>query len=356
MNRLKEYFEGTTSGWSFAGIGGGGPSASEVRKNFLDLLDSYNTRAVEEQKKQKGSPSQLVPDNPSQMIRLNDEYRAWLSANPSASASAIQAQRETYERKMKNLLESSAVRNEYASIITAFGYSMADKDSKKELTSADKKVIEDALKALSGWYEKGDNKYYASVVEYNGEIQKFKDAVLGGLKDPKVREFYQDMFGKIKSESQDPDKILKTEEARKQAREKLADAEFRMDDIVDSMTHTIGDWGYTLIMAVIFLFGGFLAANTAIHRPPIYRIFYFIWASIPLFTIPVFIYFILKRVRQGPLHLYGLLPLIATTYDSEMDQGFFMRWMRSPFTYYHDSYIDVLAGEYQKSLEAFKQN
>ena len=356
MYRVKEYFEGATSGWSFGGLVGNSGNATEARKNFIDLLDSYNTRAVEEQKKQTTSSSQLIPDNPSQMIRLNDEYRAWLTANPSASASSIGVQREAYERKMKNLLASTDVRKEYVTLMIVVGNSIADQNSRKELTTGDKKVLDNALKKMGDWYDISDNRFYASVVDYNGRIQQFKDNVLGGLKDPKIRQFYQDKFAEVKAQSANPEKVRAEGEARKQAREKLADAEFRTDDVVDSMTQTIADWAYFLIINVVRIFAGFLAANTAIHRPAAYRILYFIWASIPIYTIPVFIYFILKRVRTGPLHLYGLLPLLETTYDAEMEHGFFVRWLRSPFTYYHDTHIDVLAAEYQKSLEAFKQN
>ena len=60
--------------------------------------------------------------------------------------------------------------------------------------------------------------------------------------------------------------------------------------------------------AVLIMCGSF-AANFAIGRVPAYRVLYFIWGALPPFAPFVLLYAIYKRLREGRLPIYAMLPL-----------------------------------------------
>lgn len=325
-------------------------SIRQERANFTDLMESNHKRALEEQKNKKEGRS-MLPDSATEIINTNGEYNKWLSENPNANVNEIRAKKGEYERRIKNVLETRIVRNEYMSYFMGFREFLFERIKNKEINTDDRKLMEDAMKSMADWRNK--NEKTASIIEFSNEIENFKQKILGGLKDDKLRKFSQNLFKTLKDG--DPDKIKEEGERRLAAANKLADSEFRVQDIADSTVEILSDWWYTLIITIVGFFSGSLVANSAIHRPVSYRILYFLWGAIPLFVIPVFIYYILQRVRYGPLRLYTMLPLVVSTFDGEMEQGFFMRMLRAPFVYFDDGYISIMATEYQKTLETFTQ-
>jgi hypothetical protein len=63
-----------------------------------------------------------------------------------------------------------------------------------------------------------------------------------------------------------------------------------------------------LFIAFCIMCGSF-SANMAICRPPMYRVLYFIYGTIPIFAPFVLLYTIYKRIKEGRLSVYTILPI-----------------------------------------------
>ena len=63
-----------------------------------------------------------------------------------------------------------------------------------------------------------------------------------------------------------------------------------------------------MIITLCLLSGSF-AANFAIGRVPAYRVLYFLYGCIPIFTPLVLLYTIYKRIKDGRIPVYTMLPI-----------------------------------------------
>jgi hypothetical protein len=70
----------------------------------------------------------------------------------------------------------------------------------------------------------------------------------------------------------------------------------------------IQTFAWLFVIAFLLMCGSF-AANFAIGRVPSYRILYFIWGALPPFAPFVLLYAIYKRLHDGRLPIYAILPL-----------------------------------------------
>jgi len=102
----------------------------------------------------------------------------------------------------------------------------------------------------------------------------------------------------------------------------------------------------SLILTVIILFGGCLAANMAIGRTIYYRIFYFLFACLPWITPFVYVYAALLQLRGQGVTIYSMLPITTTPATTRLGKVLLL-----PFLYIQDGNIDDKTKEFIDSLD-----
>jgi hypothetical protein len=103
------------------------------------------------------------------------------------------------------------------------------------------------------------------------------------------------------------------------------------------------------IIVAFCIVAGSLAANFAISRPPAYRILYFMYGCIPFFAPLVYMYTLYKRIAEGPISYYGILPLSVEPGITRLGK---LLWY--PFYYVPDSKAVESFDTFKASVEAIK--
>ena len=315
----------------------------ETRNNFISLIESNRVQYQDN----KGLPEKSLTD----LINLNSEYTKWLEENSTATVLEIKGKEDTYKTHVRNIIETKDVKEYYLAYIASVSAKIAESAKTRELSKDDLELMTKAVKDADTWFVK--NEKTASKIEIVKKMNDFKSTIVNELKDTKLRAYYKKLFEDL--EKSNPSEFKNKLEKNNEMKDQLAENEFNMNDFVNSTWDTFNTYVSYFFLIILCLFSGSLLANSVIFRPISYRVLYFIWGSIPLFIIPVFIYFILQRMRYGPLHLYTMLPIIKSTFEDEKMLGFVERMIRGPIVYFEDSNIGVFASKYQKHLEEFIQ-
>jgi ABC-type sugar transport system permease subunit len=98
-----------------------------------------------------------------------------------------------------------------------------------------------------------------------------------------------------------------------------------------SFKDTIFGTGMTILIFLVCTFAGTLAANDAIGRSVFIRIIFFIYASIPIFSPFVFIYYIYRYFNGLRPKIYAYLPLIPNG-----NYNLILSYLLAPFSYIPD--------------------
>ena len=318
----------------------------QARTGFMDLIQNYQTRVFNLKEKAK-----LTPESANEIITYNDTTYKWLNDNPKANLLEVQAQRDTYKQHVENILSTDKPRAMFMSYYAGLPLISDELAKTNTIDDAQRKVIMKEAADTKAWYEA--NKESTNKIELETYLENSKTRILQSITDLKTRGRVRDELDRTKNGS--AEEYASIQSSLKKNEERVRDAEFKAATIFETAWGTALTIFGSIFLFAILAFSGSLVANTAIHRPVSYRILYFIWGFIPLFAIPVFLYFIFKRIRIGPLHLYTLLPIVSSTPEYENELGWFTRFIRSAVVYYPDEAIDIMAVEFKNSLEKYVQ-
>jgi len=139
------------------------------------------------------------------------------------------------------------------------------------------------------------------------------------------------------------------EKAQKEAEEKKSEDEKKKKDLETQKLQQRKNFGAkdslktawttflkvfgTLLIIALILHAGSLCANDAIARSTLYRVLYFIYAAIPIFSIPVLIYYHIYRRYKGTMpQVYTMLPIR----EQPEIQSTIISYLLAPFTYVPD--------------------
>ncbi len=318
----------------------------QVRTGFMDLIQDYHRKALNLQEKAK-----LTPESANELITYNDTTYKWLTDNPKATLQEIWAQRDTYKHHVENILSTDKPRAMFMSYYAGLPL-VADEYSKINIIDDEqRKFIVKEGEIAKEWY--ASKKTKTNKIELESYLENSISRILQSITDLNKRVLVNEALKNIKNGSAEEYESMQSSVKKNEKRVK--EAEFKAETIFETACGTALTIFGSVFLFVILAFSGSLVANTAIHRPVSYRVLYFIWGFIPLFVIPVFLYFIFKRIRTGPLHLYTLLPIVSSTPEYENELGWFTRLIRSAVVYYPDTAIDTMAAEFKKSLEKYAQ-
>lgn len=318
----------------------------QARTGFMDLIQNYQTRVFNLKEKAK-----LTPESANEIITYNDTTYKWLNDNPKANLLEVQAQRDTYKQHVENILSTDKPRAMFMSYYTGLPLAADDLVKSNTIDDVQKKLIMKEATDAKAWY--AANKARTNKIELEAYLENSKTRILQTITDLKARQRVRDELDRTKNGS--AEQYASLQASVKKNEERVREGEFKTETILETAWGTALTIFGSIFLFAILAFSGSLVANTAIHRPVSYRILYFIWGFIPVFAIPVFLYFIFKRAKVGPLHLYTLLPIVSSTPEYENELGWFARFFRSAVVYYPDAEIENMAAEFTKSLEKYAQ-
>jgi hypothetical protein len=125
--------------------------------------------------------------------------------------------------------------------------------------------------------------------------------------------------------------------------QKIEEESFRWKRLFASIFETAGKVIGTLFYIMLCLVAGSLAANDAIGRDRMYRVFYFIWGF--LFAPFVLIYYLFRWFKGTSPYLYKLLPVTTTLAETSLGKFF-----TYPFYYIEDENARKKTEEFLSSL------
>ena len=317
----------------------------QIRADFNGLIETYQRRALEG--KEKGT---LSPESAETILSYNATNQEWLAANPKATIMELEAKKDEYSTYVNNVLGTDLPKAAYRSFYTGLGYLVTKYDKDSRFTPKAKKAFENEAQSLKTWYT--ENLKTLNKIQLEQKVSDAETRLLQVIEDTGFRNTIRTEFGDLKKKPAQEWADL-TKKTSKNL-EIIKNADFRWSDVWTAFTDQL-TYIPLVILCVICLFTGSLAANSVIHRPVMYRVLNFIYGAFPLFAIPVALYFVIQRVRCGPFPMYGFLPILESSLEREETYGIIAYLLRSLVTYYPDSTIGLWADDYERCIGQYAQ-
>ncbi len=314
----------------------------QVRADFNGSIETYQKRALEN--KEKGT---LSPEGAEAILKRNVEAQEWLAAHPTARILELQAAKDAYIQDVNNVLDSDIPKANFRSFYMGLRYLAAVDDER--LTKSLKDTLLKEATTLESWFAK--KQATLNKIQLEQQTSDAQTRILQAVEDPSYRSFLKKELEDLKNKSAQDWADVTAATARNE--EIIQQGEFRWTDIWDSFVAQLTKIPF-LIFFIVAFFVGSLAANSVIHRPAIYRVLYFIYSAV--FSPIMAFYFLIQRIRCGPIPLYGVLPIVESSPEKEDTYGIITYLLRSLVTYYPDANIGRWAGEYETSLAHFDQS
>jgi hypothetical protein len=311
----------------------------ENRLNFNDIIQNNHKRALDSKEK-----AELTPESAERILDLNAEAIKWLTENASASILEIQAYQDKYKTDVKNVFESDIIKATFVGFYKGLLLTIEKND--KLFSANEKKLLTAESAAAESWFEQ--NKLTANRIQLEQYIFNAQTRTVEAMENTGTKKILTEFFEDLKKKK--PAKIVDDLEKIREARETVENNRFDFSVVFDTAWTTALKVILGFVIFLVFLFSGSLAANSVIYRSVSVRVLYFIYGMFPLFIIPIFIYFAIKRVREGPLRFYGVLPIIESTEEIENARSFFDYYLRALVVYYPDNAIGVLRNEYANTV------
>jgi hypothetical protein len=275
---------------------------NEIRKartSYQDYLASIQANTGSDI-----SNNALTPETGSSIYTLIKTSHTWLKNNPNANLNEVLANKDAATVEIKRLISVDAPKRKFNNTLLALP-SILDKLIAEKTITADKKAaFLPTITAGKFWYM--TNQAKASDIDYAQEFQKINDTITTTFVD-------QAIVSTIKSQIQAA-QAIPTSQLNSQLAEytnKVEEVKKQQVDVQTTgqivLSTAINVFGSLLLIAFCIMCGSF-AANMAIGRPPMYRVLYFIYGATPVFAPFVLIYSIYKRIKDGRLSVYTVLP------------------------------------------------
>jgi hypothetical protein len=316
------------------------PPDAETRKEIKGERESLYNDLKNFQKKvqQQRDAKTLTPESAEELSSVILETQEWLRKNPNANILEVKSQRDDLETKTDPIYERDRPRSVLDTFIVSMNYQLSVAiDSgkyKKDRIPIGQKTLKNEL----AWTTK--HRKERGMV-YGQRLDSLKNQLAKDLEVPKTE---LDAIETTINEG-NPASVKKTIEENIVAKEVKDANEFNTTRLINR-TFSIGIGTFAgFILFVLILFGGSLAANMAISREPIYRIFYFVYGSLPWFTPFIYLYAALLSIKGEAVKYYGVLPI--STQPATTRLGKILWW---PFYYETDKYESEQSAKFIDSL------
>jgi hypothetical protein len=319
------------------------PSPEEVEKvrkertNYQDFLSRTSTNTIADVKNQT-----LTPEGGQSILKEIQSAQTWLQGHPNANLNELLTNRDATEVEIKRLLQTDKPKYSVFVFEKALPVLAKSYQQTKRITPEQATKLNSLASETQSWLKKSSAS--ATLIDYDTQKLKITDQLKQIVPTPDVFQSIQTEIEKLSTENQSSlQTILQSEENR------LTLAKSYEVDVQDGLSTGVSVAVKTFIigsLVIVCLWAGSLAANFAIARPPMYRVLYFIYGAIPIFSPFVLVYSLYQRLMNGPLSNYSILPLsIEPSTGGKVAQALW--W---PFYWIPDGKAVASVSEFQKNL------
>lgn len=268
-------------------------------------------------------PPLVTPEAVAQVNQVIKEQRAWLTKNPNATLEDYYAKAQDIQGRVAEILETDKARLIYRTWVEG---ALVLATRNPVLNAEQTKALNILLEQERVWYKENVKK--ADSLEYADRLVQAQEKVIEYIGNPELAAQYTQ-----KPPETMKDAVKNAEESKVQLKEEEAVDEntFTYTKAANVVYSTASSVVFRLILGLMSIVGAILAANLAIGRKPAYRVLFFIWAFIPLYSWIALLYSLYVRIRYGPFRIYGVLPLSVEPASTRL--GRLMWW---PFFYIPD--------------------
>lgn len=280
-----------------------------AQQERVKLQNFLNTVSVDIQK--AVTQGRFTPVSGKAALDLVKQTQTFLDSNPNAEPATLSQKFQEVSSKIRNLSESQPTVKKIEDLVNNLPQRVDELIAKSILPSSAKKGSQNVLADLQKWSEQNR---FATKGEWELKFQVSQKELVKFV--PEGNQL-----------------------AELEAKKKIEDETFSAKRLFT----TIGEWTGKVVGSLFYLalclVAGSLAANDAIGRDRMYRVFYFIFAF--LLAPFVLVYYLFRWFKGTSPYLYKMLPLVTTPPETSLGQ-FFMY----PFVYNPD-------GREKKETESF---
>lgn len=272
----------------------------KARTDFQDFLTKTQTNTTSD-----ATANRLTPEGAKSVLNQIKIAQTWLSSTPNANLNEILTKRDEIVAEINRVLTIDAPLGRFYNgtisapviINTAFNKKLIDSTLQAKLLAESTNT--------TAWYNK--NMKTVTSIDIQSKIQELQDKFNTLVSDPTAKSFMINELTQIVNQGAQEARltVTKHEDDLKKVKDATVDINEGMNTILNTCIQTF----VGLFVVAFLLMCGSFAANFAIGRVPAYRVLYFIWGALPPFAPLVLLYAIYKRLRDGRLPIYAMLPL-----------------------------------------------
>ena len=246
----------------------------------------------------------LTPETGSSIYKLIQTAYDWLKKNPNANLNEIYANQDATTVEVKRLSSVDLPKRKFNNTLISLPI-ILDKLIADKIITADKKTsFMPTIISEQAWYK--TNQATALDIDFKQEFQKINDTITTTFVDQNVVNIIKQQVESAQGVSTSQ---LNSQLAEYSSKQKTLEREnIGIKSTGQIIISTATKVFLSLLLIAFCIMCGSFAANMAIGRPPMYRILYFIYGACPPFAPFVLIYTIYKRISEGRISVYTVLP------------------------------------------------
>jgi hypothetical protein len=308
----------------------------QTRVSFQDYLSKLQTDTTTDVQNKR-----VTPEGAKKIFNQIKTTQIWLASNPNANLNEILAKRDEITAEVRRILQVDMLLGYIYNGISASPIVIRKALDKKIIDSDKGAKLTALLNETKTWYNK--NKDTLIPVDLQTKGQEIVNTFITIVPDRNAQTFLVSELQPIvfQSTSDARDRIAKEQISVDKNKAATVDVNEGVNTIIATCIQTFTG----LFTAAFLIMCGSFAANFAIGRVPAYRVLYFIWGSLPPFAPFVLLYAIYKRLGEGRLPIYAILPLSIEPATTR-----FGKFLWYPFYWVPDAQAKSAYSAFQASL------
>jgi hypothetical protein len=247
----------------------------------------------------------LTPESGQAILAEVKKGFDWLQKYPNANFSEVLANYDATSNEIKRISTLDKPKREYFNTITALPTLAEQLQTDKRIDRTQKEKLIAIAEDHKKWYSKQSGS--ATPVDISQQQLKLSDSLIAAIPDKAIRDLLQTELNKTRTLS--PGDLASTIQKAEADIEARKSQQVDIQEGVDIVMNTALKVFLGFLLVAFCLVAGSLAANFAIGRSVAYRVLYFIYGAIPLFSPFVYLYTLYRRVNDGRFSYYGILPV-----------------------------------------------
>ena len=271
-----------------------------ARVEYQDSLNNFQTNTTSDINKKA-----LTPETGKAIFSQIQTAYDWLKKNPNANMNEILSNKDACLQEISRLVKVDSSKKGFYNTIIAIPAILDIYQKEKLITSEESTKFASIISKENQWYTA--NQATATVIDFSQEMLNISNSVTTTFANPtavqRINTDISQVSGMVSSDLQS--KLKDIQVKQKNVENQTIDVKSSVNTI---LLTAIKIFMYFLIITLCLLSGSF-AANFAIGRVPAYRVLYFLYGCMPFFAPFVLLYSIYKRVKDGRIPIYAMLPI-----------------------------------------------